>query len=604
MTDRLLRGIGVSPGLAIGPARVVHWELPKVEERVVAPEEVERELARLQEAIAEVQAMVRDLRDRTARRAGPEEAKIFDAQLLMLEDQEFLGGVERLIRDNQLTAERAFEFKTLELRMLWAQSGSAHLRQRTADLAGIALRVLHQLLGHPVAEVLHGGDGRPVVVFTRQLTPGLTVQFEREHVGGFASEEGTRIAHAAILARSLGIPCVMGLVGGLDRIEDGMEVILNGTDGTVLLEPGESEIAAARHIEGRRRRLAETLADTAGQPAVTLDGARMTLRGNVDLPEDLESAVQHGADGVGLLRTEFLLLGRTAMPSEDEQAAFFRRVVDRFAGRTVVVRSYDLGGDKFPAAFRPPREANPFLGWRAIRVCLDFPDIFRTQIRAILRARAHGDVCLMLPLVTQVEEIERTRELVSEAAESLTRLGVEAADTLPVGVMIETPAAAILADQMAERSDFLSVGTNDLTQYTLAVDRGNARLAERFTPLHPAVVRMLRRIVEAGHRVGLEPSVCGEMASDPMSTFLLMGLGYRVLSVAPRALPLVRWLVRQVDLVTAERAADAVLACSTTRDTVAVLEEALAKHVDLDLVGRGRLPGDSGTATLKAQTQG
>jgi phosphotransferase system enzyme I (PtsI) len=383
-----------------------------------------------------------------------------------------------------------------------------------------------------------------------------------------------------------------------------MEVILNGTDGTVLLEPGESEIAAARHIEGRRRRLAETLADTAGQPAVTLDGARMTLRGNVDLPEDLESAVQHGADGVGLLRTEFLLLGRTAMPSEDEQAAFFRRVVDRFAGRTVVVRSYDLGGDKFPAAFRPPREANPFLGWRAIRVCLDFPDIFRTQIRAILRARAHGDVCLMLPLVTQVEEIERTRELVSEAAESLTRLGVEAADTLPVGVMIETPAAAILADQMAERSDFLSVGTNDLTQYTLAVDRGNARLAERFTPLHPAVVRMLRRIVEAGHRVGLEPSVCGEMASDPMSTFLLMGLGYRVLSVAPRALPLVRWLVRQVDLVTAERAADAVLACSTTRDTVAVLEEALAKHVDLDLVGRGRLPGDSGTATLKAQTQG
>jgi phosphotransferase system enzyme I (PtsI) len=210
----------------------------------------------------------------------------------------------------------------------------------------------------------------------------------------------------------------------------------------------------------------------------------------------------------------------------------------------------------------------------------------------------------MLPLVTQVEEIERTRELVSEAAESLTRLGVEAADTLPVGVMIETPAAAILADQMAERSDFLSVGTNDLTQYTLAVDRGNARLAERFTPLHPAVVRMLRRIVEAGHRVGLEPSVCGEMASDPMSTFLLMGLGYRVLSVAPRALPLVRWLVRQVDLVTAERAADAVLACSTTRDTVAVLEEALAKHVDLDLVGRGRLPGDSGTATLKAQTQG
>ncbi len=604
MTGRLLRGIGVSPGIAIGPALVVSWELPKVEQRVVAPDAVDREVGRLREAIAEVQAMVRDLRDRTGRRAGPEEAKIFDAQLLMLEDEEFLGEVERLIRDNQLTAERAFEFKTLELRMLWAQSGSAQLRQRTADLAGIALRVLHQLLGHPVAEVLHGADGRPVVVFTRQLTPGLTVQFEREHVGGFASEEGTRMAHAAILARSLGIPCVMGLVGGLDRIEDGMEVILNGTDGTVLLEPTQSEIAAARDVERRRRRLSAQLEETAGQPAVTLDGVAVTLRGNVDLPEDLESAVQHGAVGVGLLRTEFLLLGRTALPDEDEQATFFRRVAERFVGRPVVVRSYDVGGDKFPAAFRPPREANPFLGWRAIRVCLDVPDIFRTQIRAILRSRAHGDVCLMLPLVTQLEEIERTRELVAEAAETLRRHGVEAADTVPVGVMIETPAAAILADQMAERSDFLSVGTNDLTQYTLAVDRGNARLAERFTPLHPAVVRLLKRIVEAGRRVGLETSVCGEMASDPMSTFLLMGLGYRVLSVAPRALPLVRWFVRQVDLVAAERAAEEVLACTTTRDAIAVLEATLAKHVDLDLLGRGRLPGGRGTATLKAQTQG
>jgi phosphotransferase system enzyme I (PtsI) len=376
-----------------------------------------------------------------------------------------------------------------------------------------------------VTATLHDPSGRPAIVFTRELTPGLTVQLEREQVAGFASVEGTRTAHAAILARSLGIPCVMGLVEGMERIEDGMEVILDGAHGLVVLGPTEEEVGEAREWEGYRRALGLEMQEAVGEPAVSKDGVAVALRGNVDLPEEVETTLLNGAEGVGLLRTEFLVLGRTELPGELEQAEFFSRVAKTFAGHPVVIRSYDLGGDKFPAAFQSPPEANPFLGWRAIRVCLDQPEIFRTQIRALLRARVHGDVKLMLPMVSQVEEVDRAREMVQAEIEAMRREGVEAAAELPLGAMIETPAAALLAPQIAERVEFLSIGTNDLTQYTLAIDRGNARLAGRFTPHHPAVVQLLRLVVEAGDAAGIETSICGEMASDPLSAFMLLGLG-------------------------------------------------------------------------------
>ena len=580
---RLLTGIGVSPGLAVGPAYVVTWGVPDVPQRVVSKGDVPREIERLREAIADVKRHLDELRQHAAEHAGATEAKIFDAQILMLEDADFLGAVERLIRDNQLSAERAFEFEVLELRVLWAQSESQMLRQRRADLAGIGIRVLKRLLGQSIQDMLKDRSGKPVIVFTRELTPGLTVEFDREQVIGFASVEGTRMSHAAILAHSLGIPCVMGLVGGLDKIRTDGLVILDGTSGTVLTDPTPAEIAEAESKAERRRQFDAEL-EAVGAPAETIDGVRVALRGNIDLPEELDTAAEHGAEGVGLLRTEFLVVGRSELPGEDEQAEYFSRICRRFPDHPVVVRTYDLGGDKFPAPFRPPREANPFLGWRAIRVCLDEPDIFRTQARAILRARLHGDVQLMLPLVTQLEELERSRELVAESAAALEREGIPAAPDVPIGVMIETPAAAMLAEEFAAASDFLSVGTNDLTQYTLAVDRGNARLADRFTPFHPSVVRLLKRIVEAGKRANLEVSVCGEMASDPRAAILLLGLGYRVLSISPPRLPLVRWLIRQLDAGIAESVAAEAVEASTTSQVVSVLTEAMNGLVDVDLL--------------------
>ncbi|UCF39953.1 MAG: phosphoenolpyruvate--protein phosphotransferase [Gemmatimonadota bacterium] len=589
--DRWLRGVGVSPGIAIGPARLVLWEIPAVTRRVVTPDQVAGEVERLRQATAAVSELLEDLRERTLQRAGTEEAKIFDAQIMMLEDRDFMGEVETLIQQNQLSAERAFEFKTLEMRALWAQSSSYKLRQRVADITGLQVRVLNQLVGRSELVPLHDPTGRPAIVFTRELTPGLTVQLEREQVAGFASVEGTRTAHAAILARSLGIPCVMGLVEGLQRIEDGMEVILDGAHGLVVLEPKEEEVAEAREWEGYRRALGAEMEQVVGEPAVTMDGVAVSLRGNVDLPEEVETTLHFGAEGVGLLRTEFMVLGRTELPGELEEAEFFGRVAKTFAGHPVVVRSYDVGGDKFPASFQSPPEANPFLGWRAIRVCLDHPEILRTQVRALLRARTHGDVKLMLPMISQVEEVERALEMVQEEVAALKREGVEAADALPVGAMIETPAAALLAPQIAERVDFLSIGTNDLTQYTLAIDRGNARLAGRFTPHHPAVIQLLKLVVEAGDAAGIETSVCGEMASDPLSAFLLLGLGFRVLSMSPPTLPLARWLVRQVEVKGARQAAQGAVHAATTGEVNAILEARIGEYVDLNLLQASRLPG-------------
>jgi phosphotransferase system enzyme I (PtsI) len=383
----------------------------------------------------------------------------------------------------------------------------------------------------------------------------------------------------------------MGISGGIDHLQRGTMAILDGTLGTILVDPTDEEINAAQVRDGRRLALESELKDAVGQPSVTVDKVAVTLRGNVDLPEEIEVVAENGAEGVGLLRTEFLLIGRNEMPGEDEQTEFFTRVAKWFPNSPVIIRSYDVGGDKFPAAFRAQREANPFLGWRAIRVCLDEPEMFRSQIRAVLRARALADVRLMLPLVSQVEEIELTRDLVTEESENLQREGVEYGADLPLGVMVETPAAAMMVDQFAEKSAFISVGTNDLTQYTLAIDRGNARMASRFTALHPAVVRLLKRIVDTSAEERLEVSVCGEMASEPLSLLLLIGLGYKVFSTSPVTLPLVRWLVRQFDVTTAKNAADIALEAPTARDVYEVLEWRLRDMIDPDLLDLGPLPG-------------
>jgi phosphotransferase system enzyme I (PtsI) len=584
MPHRIIKGIAVSPGVAVGPALVVRWEAPVVPDVPIRAEQVSAEVDRLAEALVFARERIARSRAKAQDRAGEEEARIFDAQLMILEDRDLRTGVDRLIRENHFSAERAFQLKMLEWRGLWTTTGSAMLRERLADLTDVEILVLTRLLGLEEPTIEHARAEAPVVLVARDLTPALTVQLDRDAVLAIACEEGTKTSHAAILAHSIGIPAVMALRDVMQGVATGQMVVLDGWAGTLQVEPSEQTVEAARRRDRQRRELERDLEAGSELPARTTDGVTVTVRGNLDLPEELDMALRHGAEGLGLVRTEFLIAGRSQMPTEDEQAELYRRVGAAFVPHPVVIRTFDLGGDKFPAPFRRTAEGNPMLGWRAIRVCLDQPEIFRPQIRAVLRAAAHAKLRLEIPLVTRIDEVLRTRALVEEEARALRKAGIEAAATVPLGVMVETPAAAIMADRLAEVCDFLSVGTNDLVQYTLAVDRGNARLAERFSAHHPSVLRLLRNIARAARAAKCEVSVCGEMAADPISVYLLIGLGYRVLSVAAPSLPLVKWMIRQISAKDAASCAEAALELPTTDEVSAFVRRSVGSVVDLRLL--------------------
>jgi phosphoenolpyruvate-protein phosphotransferase (PTS system enzyme I) len=559
--------MSASPGIAIGPAHLLLWEVPDVPHRVISDEDIPVETMRLQQAFKRASERLRHVRERVAQKAGEKEAEIFDVQVSILEDPDLQKQVEDLIAKN-LTAEKAFDVVMIEWRHHFSRHTSSMMRERVGDLTDVQIRVLSILLGLPDHDPVDVPKGAKVVLVTHDLTPSLTVQLDREAIIGVATDAGTRTSHVAILARSLGLPAVVGLRDGTSRIRGGEEVILDGSAGLLVIMPNGAEKVEFRKRSVREQEAEAELQLLTEEESITLDGVRVTIRANVDLPEDADRAAHSGAEGVGLMRTEFLVVGRANMPDEEEQYVAYRRVAEAFAGRAVVIRTFDIGGDKLPVGGFPS-EANPFLGWRAIRMCLDQPDLFKVQLRALLRAGVHGDVRIMLPLVVTVDEIRATKVLLDEAAAELTERGVAFRRDLPLGVMVETPAAVIAADTFVKDAQFFSIGTNDLVQYTLAVDRGNVNLASRFTPLHPAVLRLIHQTVTVGRNHGIEVSVCGEMASQPLMAFALVGLGLRQLSVGPRSVTTVKRIIRGVSAGAAEEGANAALASESA---------ALAEH--------------------------
>jgi phosphotransferase system enzyme I (PtsI) len=562
-----------SPGIVIGPVHLLLWEVPDVPHTIVPDEAVASEIARLHKAIDGAKARLEQVIKRAEAHAGPEEAAIFDVQIHILSDVELIERVESLIRQN-IGAEKAFDLVMIEWRQHFARHAQPMVRERVGDLTDVQIRVLSILLGLPDHDPVDVPKGSNAILVTHDLTPSLTVQLDREAISAIATDAGTRTSHVAILARSLGLPAVVGLRDATSRLHAGEQVILDGSSGLLLPEPTQSQIDAYTDRASREAADEQELRHLVGAEPVTLDGIRITLRANVDLPEEAENAAHSGAEGVGLMRTEFLVVGRASMPDEDEQYRAYKKVVSAFDDHPIVIRTFDMGGDKLPVGGYPT-EANPFLGWRAIRMCLDEPELFKTQLRALLRAAMHGDVRIMLPLIVTVDEVRHARRLLKEAAEELDARNVEYRHNLPLGIMVETPAAAVAADTLAHDVAFFSIGTNDLVQYTLAVDRGNANLAARFTPLHPAVLRLIRRIVEVGDHHGLEVSVCGEMASQPLMAFALIGLGVRQLSVAARSVAIVKRIVRGVSARVATDAADAALETQTARESEALLRARL-----------------------------
>jgi phosphoenolpyruvate-protein phosphotransferase (PTS system enzyme I) len=572
-----LEGTPASPGIVVGPVHLLRWEVPEVPHRVIADEEVDQEIERFRGAVEKARERLRYVHDHAERHAGAEEAAIFEAQLMILDDAELHTRVEQLITQN-IGAARAFDLTMLEWRQIFSRHANPWMRERVGDITDIQIRVLSLLLDLPDHDPVDVPKGTGAILVTHDLTPSLTVQLDREAIAGIATDEGTRTSHVAILARSLGLPAVVGLRVATARLQGGEQAILDGKAGALIIRPSKTDLRDYRTRAKRDAVLDAELATMAGAEPVTLDGTRLTIRANVDLPEEAALAASSGADGVGLMRTESLVLGRTGMPDEDEQYRAYKAVVDAFRGQPVVIRTFDIGGDKLPVGGFPS-EPNPFLGWRAIRVCLDQPEIFMPQLRALLRAAADGDVRILLPLVVSVDEVRRAREMLAEAAADLVRRGVAHRSDVKVGVMIETPASVISADSFVGEASFFSIGTNDLVQYTLAVDRGNANLSDRFTPLHPAVLRLIRHTVQVADAHGIELTICGEMGSNPLTAFALLGLGIRQLSVGPRAVARVKRMLRGVHLSAAQEAVELALVAGTAARSEGILKQRLESEL-------------------------
>ncbi|MGQ0812919.1 MAG: phosphoenolpyruvate--protein phosphotransferase [Gemmatimonadota bacterium] len=583
MSSLIRDGIPASPGIVIGPAYVLQWEPPRAPHVTVPAGEIQSETERFNQARELAKDRIRAIQLDTAERLGRVEAQIFEPQILMLDDIDLVDGTLTYIRDNHLSAARAFELRMLELQSEWSRSGHPMIMDRLNDLLDIEVRVLHHLMDLPDPDFTLRDVGDKVILVARDLTPSITAQLDKKGILGIATDAGTRTSHSAILARSANIPCVASLGDFSSLIHSGDELILDGREGRVIARPTDSEKQMYRERDIKMREWEQELILLAHLPPVTPDHQPVLLRANIDLPDEAESARLHGAHGVGLYRTEFFVVGRSTMPEEEEQYQCYKQVAQVFPHDAVYIRTFDLGGDKFPLFLHMPAEENPFLGWRAIRVCLDTPDLFRAQLRALLRATAHGDVRIMLPLVNEIEEIKRTRVMLEEEAVSLEAAGVAFNSAYKLGIMIETPGAAQIASKLARYADFFSIGTNDLVQYTLAVDRGNARLAPLYNPFHPAVVKLINHVAIAGREAGIEVSVCGEMAGNPLAVFMLIGLGISALSVGTASLPEIKKVIRSVPSTDARSAAAAALDAATPNEVVEILTQEISKWLDLSL---------------------
>ena len=542
----LLEGIGASPGRALGPVRLIEWEIPPILHRSIDPDSVSAEIKRFQRAREQALARLHDLQQETTELLGGFEGKVFESQAYMIEDPDLIAGTQAYIRENLLTAERAFELQLLEQRVQMLESVHAMVMDRLADLRDVRGNVLSCLMGRPAPGLDMSDDEKPAIVVAHDIAPSVAVRMRPDKVLGVITASGTRGSHSVLLARSLGIPAVVGIGQNLGRISDGCSLLVDGRSGRLIVDPTPAE------IEGHNRALAQLeerrkiLAELAARPTETVDGVHTVVQANLDQPFEVADAIRLGAEGVGLLRTEFLVIGHREIPSEKEQYEAYRSVVEAFPGREVTIRTFDIGGDKYPQFMAMQAEENPNLGWRAIRVCLDDPELFRNQLRAAVRASRHGNVRLLIPLVTKVEEMARTREHLAAVYETLG--GVDPERQIPVGLMVETPAAVETLDLLAPYADFVSLGTNDLTQYVLAADRGNVKVASIYDPLHPALVRMYGRLAEECEKHHLDLSVCGELSADPIGVAVLLGLGYRKFSVSLSSLAEIRELIRHLSV--------------------------------------------------------
>jgi phosphotransferase system enzyme I (PtsI) len=540
--EMVLVGIGVSPGIARGPVHLTTdvFEIPELEE--IPEDAVEREVIRLETALETTRRQLENMRDRIASEIGTNDADIFDAHLLMLEDRSVLDEVFSRIRKKAQKAEGAFYGVMARYVETLRRIGDEYLRERTVDIEDVARRVVRNLRG----TVLELAPAEPHVLLSTELTPSDTAVMDRATVLGFATEGGSHTSHSTIMARSMGIPAVVGIPDLSTRFHTGQDALLDGYGGLLIINPSEETLAAYAVTRRKKAALDRHLREMVDLPAETLDGKRIVLSANIEFESEMSEVHAWRAEGIGLYRTEFFFINRASLPTEDEQAENYARIASAAGPEGVIIRTLDVGGDKLHSLHDSLNETNPFLGWRGIRVSLKRRKLFKSQLRAILRASAVGRVRVMFPMISCVEELREARSILAECQDELRKEGVVFDTNMEVGAMIEVPSAALTADTLAKEVDFFSIGTNDLIQYTLAVDRGNEMVADLYQPCHPAILKLLKSVSDAARRAGIWTGVCGEMASDIMLTPLMVGLGFAELSMSTPQLPMVKYAIRKL----------------------------------------------------------
>jgi phosphoenolpyruvate-protein phosphotransferase (PTS system enzyme I) len=571
-TYSVFNGISASPGIAIGRAFLYNISedirIPKIRIRV---SDIPNEITRFEEAIVKTRSELIDIRNNISSEMGTKHGEIFNAHLLVLEDRTIIDEIITRLRDQKYNVEYIFEEILHKYITAFQKIDDEYLRERITDIEDVGKRLIRTLLGKKKQTLLNIPPKSIVIAY--DLAPSDTAMMHRKHVIGFVTDIGGKTSHTAIMAKSLEIPAVVGLENITENVKNGDMLIVDGSSGFVHLNPSRIKITQYLREQKKLLKIDKELQELKSLPAQTKDGHRVELGANIELPDEIPSVISHGAEGIGLYRTEYFYMNRQGLPTEEEHYQAYRAVAEKIKPNALTIRSLDLGGDKFLSQLDIPKEMNPFLGWRAIRLSLARPELFKIQLRAILRASAHGKIRLMYPMISGIEELEQANKCLEEAREELRARRISFGKNMEVGIMIEVPSAALIADILASKVDFFSIGTNDLIQYSLAVDRVNEKIAYLYEPAHPGVLRLIKNIIDAGHGKGIWVGMCGEMAGEPRFVPLLLGLGLDEFSVPAPYLLKIKKIIRSVKHVEAKELAQQALGLSTGREIEALITE-------------------------------